>query len=102
MVARGGGWTLCFEADVVWGPVVITGWHTAASTLNNGGYWEFNSYIGSNNSGIEIENPGRGHCFDQGGEDNSWGRAGVSQSCFLETSLSAFYNGLIHVEYWLR
>jgi hypothetical protein len=148
MAARGGGWTLCYEADVAWGPVVITGWHnrlnttprgagedsrgcrdmtgqysspeakvvyidgsymearhTAAPTLNNGGYWEFNSYIGPYNIGIEIENsgnPGRGHCFDQAGEDNSWGRAGVSQSCFLDTSPSAFYNGLIHVEYWLR
>ncbi len=79
--------------------------HTAAPTLNNGGYWEFNSYIGPYNIGIEIENsgnPGRGHCFDQAGADNSWGRAGVSQSCFLDTSPSAFYNGLIHVEYWLR
>lgn len=145
---RGGGWTLCYEADSLWGGITVTGWHTRsnttprgsgeyarnckaltaatsaiqarvdymdydeirataepAPTLNNGAYYEFNRRLGTNNIGIEINypsNPGRGHCFDVSNEDNSWGRAGVSASCFLDTSAVGWYDGLVYVAYWVR
>ena len=79
--------------------------HDAAPSLNNGGFWEFNAIVGPSSIGIEIENPGnpgRGHCFNDASEDNSWGRAGTNASCFLDTSATGWYSGLRHVEYWLR
>ena len=145
---RGGGWTLCYEADSLWGGVTVTGWHTRsnstsrgsgeyardcrgltaatgavqaridymdhdllhathapAPSLANGNYYEFNTRSGSHNIGVEINhpsNPGRGHCFDVSNEDNSWGRAGVSASCFLDTSSVGWYDGLVYVAYWVR
>jgi carbonic anhydrase/acetyltransferase-like protein (isoleucine patch superfamily) len=76
-----------------------------APSLANGNYYEFIATSGSNNVGIEISNsanPGRGHCFDNAAETNSWGRAGLNASCFLNTSTAGWYFGLTHVEYWVR
>ncbi len=76
-----------------------------APALADSNYYEFTATSGTHNVGIEIANnanPGRGHCFDQNGENGSWGRAGTSASCFLNTIAAGWYSGLTHVEYWVR
>lgn len=76
-------------------------------SLDAAGFYTYTKTQGSYDIGIEVDNPGNpgvGHCFDDGPEDNSWGLIGTSDSCYLDTStgIGTFYGGLQKVEYWVR
>ncbi len=88
------------------GNIGVTNATNAAPPLEDGNFYAF--YGASHNIGIEIHNsadPGFGHCFDQSGEDNSWGRMGMNGSCYLDSAdgtSTVWYSSLIKVQYSIR
>ncbi len=82
--------------------------HASPPHALTGGAYKYDKLSGTHDIGIEINNPanpGWAHCFDNGPEDNSWGKIGVSHSCYLDTSEPGpgiWYFTFAKGEYWLR
>ncbi len=78
-----------------------------APTLDDGAYYAFpttgRTGTASNTIGIEIAysgNPSAGYCHDS--ELDSWGISGSNSLCYLDRWADGWYDGLMHVEYWIR